>query len=246
MHNSLLALTLALVTMVWTGCAGLGGGTVMRQAQERETGRDYLVGKQAEKEGYGLYSYLLFGTPPTKVTRERYLRAIAAYFTIPPITSVEEYLPPWQLNITYLLLTDPPTPEVAQCLRTQCISDDSDRAGRVADWVLDHYHYARAQVLLRALPGTHRHGPYIVSYSEPLTGIGPLSGQYLYQNLSSVPPFLVQSWVQEFLNQAAQEHFWEERTVEQLALRLRTAIEIFAEGLPEVQGALDRWIAWIR
>ena len=54
------------------------------------------------------------------------------------------------------------------------------------------------------------------------------------------------TWVREFLNQAAQERFWEERTGQQLALKLRLTIGILGVGLPEVRKALDTWIAWVR
>lgn len=241
MNRILKGTFLAFVMMALTGCYGLGG--VKKGPPEgRETGRDYLIGKQSEKEGYGLYSYLLFDSPPTEATRERYLRAIDAYLTIPPISSMEAFLPRRQLNITYLLLEDRPPNYVAKCLRSQCIT----REKAVAEWVLNHYNYARARVLLRALPGIHRDGPYIVSHFKPLTGRESLSGQYLYQNLSWVPESLVLSWVKEFLKQAAQEHFWEEKTARQLVLKLRTAIEILAVGMPDVLEAMDRLIAWVR
>src|SRR5439155_10381933 len=56
-----------------------------------ETGRSFLVGEQAEEKGYGLYSYLLFGSPPSDATRARYLRAIEAYLEkIPSVTSLEK------------------------------------------------------------------------------------------------------------------------------------------------------------
>lgn len=239
-------LSLALVLMALTGCYGLGGGKAPPKPPptappiERVTGRDYLVASEPEKKGYGLYSYLLFGSHPTEATRERYLRAVTAYLTIPPIGELEGPIPPQQLNITYLLLKDRPPRKYAECLQSQCVTNK--RA--VAVWVLNHYDYDRAQVLLGAVPGLQRNGPYIVSHFNPLTGIGTLSGQYLYQNLSWVPEDLVLSWVKEFLKQAAQEHFWEERTAQQLVLKLRTAIEILAKGLPVVQGGLHKWIAW--
>jgi hypothetical protein len=59
-----------------------------------------------------------------------------------------------------------------------------------------------------------------------------------------VPPHLVSLWAKEFLNQAAQEQFWHERTGAQLALKMRTSLGILASGLPEVRKALDEWIAW--
>jgi hypothetical protein len=194
---------------------------------ERETGRSFLVGTESEAKGFGLYSYLLFGSPPDETSHQRYLKAVEAYLQlIPDITSLEKYLGLSVLNVTYLPLREAP-PKIVS-----------------AQWVLDHYNYARARALLKALPGSYRDGPYIVSSLTPMDGIPSVLGKYLYQDLSSVPPDLVLSWEKEFLNQAAQERFWDERSAEILVLKLRTTIGILAVGLPDVQKSLEGWIAW--
>ena len=41
----------------------------------RETGAAFLLPAAAERPGYGLYSYLLLGAPPTDGTRDRYAQA---------------------------------------------------------------------------------------------------------------------------------------------------------------------------
>ena len=199
----------------------------------RETGRSFLVGNQKEEEGYGLYSYFLFGSPPTtEAACERYLRFIEMYLQIiPDITALEEYISPNELNVAYLLLKESPATRPS------------------AEWVLEKYNYERARVLLRALPGTHRDGPYIVSTLKPLTGVETLSSKYLYQDLSAVPldpPGLIVLWVKEFLSQAAQERFWEERTVEQLVLKVRTNIARAAVGWDDVRTSLQAWMVWVR
>lgn len=208
--------------------------TVMDQmAFYRETGRAFLVGSELETDGYGLYSYLLFGSPPSNATRERYLAAISAYLKqIPDITALEESIPRSELNVTYLPVVELPVQLVT------------------AEWVLEHYNYARARILFRALSGTHRDGPYIISCLDALSGTDRLSGKCLYQNMSLVPPHLAELWVDKFLRQAAQGRFWEENTVRNLVVQLRTAVGIFAEGLGEVKEAwvklnLNVWIAWI-
>ena len=109
-----------------------------------------------------------------------------------------------------------------------------------AQWLLDNYDYAHARFLLHALPGDLTRGPYLVSSLQPLDK--STTGPYLVQNLSSVPPHLVSLWTFEFLNQAAQEHFWEPSTGRMLVLRLRTAIGIMAEGAPDVRKSLNEWI----
>jgi hypothetical protein len=205
----------------------------------RETGRSFLVSDEPETAGYGLYSYLLLGSPPTAANRERYLKAIEEYLRFPDLTRLETFNLPYRtLNITYLPIKVSPEPLVLAQLA-------DERYSEAAAWLLKEYDYERARVLLKDLPGAHREGPYFVSVLRPPSRNNPPSRPYLYQDQSSVPPHLVALWAREFLNQAAQEQFWQERTAAQLALKLRTSIGILATGLPEVRKALDDWIAWV-
>jgi len=196
----------------------------------RETGRSLLLAGEPEAPGYGLYSYLLFGSQPTEEARERYRQAIEAYWgLIPEIASLEQYVKRKELNIAYLPVRSLPGQPISS-------------AG-----VLESYDYARARSLLRYVPGANREGPYILSLLRP---VGDSAGAdvirpHLFQDLSKVPPPLVASWVREFLNQAAQERFWEERTTESFALRLRATVAVLGIALPEVKKALDTWIAWV-
>lgn len=200
------------------------------RAFPRESAWSFLVQGQAEAEGYGLYSYLLLGSPPGEASVPRYLSAIEAYLgLIPDLKSLEQYIPDRRdLNVAYLPIGVPPPSAIS------------------GKWVLEHYDYARSRALLRGIPGTHRAGPYIVSSLRPLRVTGETVRPLLHQDLSSVPPHLVSAWMKAFLNQAAQERFWEGRSVERLSLKLRTTIGVLALGLPDVQKALEGWIAWIR
>lgn len=194
----------------------------------RETGRTFLLKDQPEAAGYGLYSYLLLGSHPTASTLQRYRLVVQAYLAM--IDDVAEFgkQSRGKLNITYLPL--------------------GTAAPKAADaaWVLEHYDYARARLLLDVLPGDRKSGIYLVSGLKPLSG-GP-NPPYLLQDLSTVPTEqtdLISWWMNEFLNQAAQERFWEPKTTELFVLKLRTTITILASGLPEVQHALDKWITWV-
>ncbi len=197
----------------------------------RETGTSLLLPDKGEVPEYGLYSYLLLGSPPSDAARERYLKTIEAFWgLIPEIARLEQYIPRRELNVAYLPLKNAP------------------EAATSAEWLLANYDFARARSLLRFLPGNTREGPYIVSALKPLGGPAASAppGPWLYQDLSRVPPHLVASWVKEFLNQAAQERFWEENRAEALARKLRLTIGVLSLGLPEVRKGLDDWIAWIR
>jgi hypothetical protein len=220
-------------------------GTEAGSRGGRETGRMLLPAKQLEAEGYGLYSYLLFGAPPEDDDRERYLQAIAVYLRLIPHLAAlekEDYgFKPRELNVIYLPILEALPPE------NQDVTPE---------WVLAHYDYTRVRALMRALPGSNRAGPYLLSTLRPLGQTTVTPEQYLFQDLSAVPPRLVSLWVGEFLNQATQQNFWEEKTAAMLSLRMRTTIAQLARALPEVQEALKRlglpdiatavksWITW--
>lgn len=195
----------------------------------RETARTTLLKGQQETAGYGLYSYLLLGSSPTDSTRPLYLAVLQAYLRrILDVSKFGDYVAHARLNITYLPL-ETAAPGSAE-----------------AAWYLDHYDYARARVLLDFLPGNRRDGIYIVSSLKPLSG-GP-NPPYLLQDFSTLPtepPDLISWWMREFLNQAAQEQFWEPKTGERFVLNLRTTISVLAIGLPEVQKAVTGWVSWI-
>jgi hypothetical protein len=177
-----------------------------------------------ETPGYGLYSYLLFGSPPGDGARERHPRPEAYVGLIPDIAALERYIPPRELNIAYVPLTAAPDRQAA------------------ADRLLAQYDYARARSILRFLAGGNREGPYIVSALRPLGGTAAtaaLPNPYLFQDLSTAPPHLVASWVKEFLNQAAQERFWEERSAERFALKLRVTVGVLGAACRGQEG-------WIR
>lgn len=201
---------------------------VMKRGMRRETGRSFLLPQQKEHTGYGLYSYLLLGGPPSDSSRERYVKVVEAYLiALPDIARLERHFAPSELNITYLPVDAAPPNIVDVKL--------------LAKWVLDHYDYARARYLLRHFSGNNRNGPYLASILDPLGGSTPLSHS-LFQNLSSVPPQLAGSWIKEFMNQAAQEHFWETKSLSQLRLKVRSVIAILSMALPEVRNSLDSYI----
>jgi hypothetical protein len=204
-----------------------------------ETARAMLPAGQAERSGYGLYSYLLLGSRPTEGSRVRYQRTFAAFFElVPHVAQLERYVDRGELNMAYVPATD-----------------SAPEDGVTPEWALAHYDYVRALALLRRLPGALRDGPYLVSALRPLSG-GDAPTRYLFQDLSAVPPDLAALWIKEFLNQAAQENFWEPRSAANVALRLRTTVGQLAVGMPKVQeamralglpdvkAAMERWIAW--
>ena len=219
------------------GCFGAHMGEhAEAPTPERVTTRDFLIGDQPEAKDYGLYSYLLFGAPPLPASRELYLRTIAAYLEeIPPTAGFGSQLQRWQMNITYLPLTEPPPAQFTAA------AGQIDAAA-AADWMLRHYNYVRARLVLRTLPGSYHSGPYLVSHLKPLSGSAPAAGPFLFQDLSNVQPDLAAVWMREFLVQAGKERFWEPDAVGQFRLQLRNAIAVAGATVPGVQAAVEKWI----
>jgi hypothetical protein len=113
-----------------------------------------------------------------------------------------------------------------------------------AAWLLDNYDYARAQVVLGRVAGQHSEGPYFVSASTPLSSAGGAATAYVIQDLSSLRPDLARSWVKEFVNQTAQQRYWESRMFPTFGLKLRQTLARVAQGFSETLEPLEKVISW--
>jgi hypothetical protein len=208
------------------------------------TARSFLIGARAELPDYGLYSYLLFSKPPTTESRGRYVAALKAFLAHPPAPSWEELLPHGNLNIFYLLLEDTPPEEIARCLRHTC--DPVENA--IIEWILNHYNYARAQIILRRIGRANRPGPCIATMTAPLSlpmdvslarpSAAPSGGEaaplVLIQDMSKTQAHLVSDWINLFIAKATGEGSARHQNLQALLLHLRTALDGYAKGLPEV------------
>jgi hypothetical protein len=197
----------------------------------RDTGRFLLLRGLEPQPGYGLYSYLLLGSAPSDVpTHARYLSFLTGYLKIVRnVAGLERFFDRDQLNVTSLPL------DVAQ----------GQEVREEAEWLLNHYDYDRARYILDRFHSDLRSGPYVVSVMKPLAPTSP-SGPYLLQDFSTVPPSLATAWIQEFLNQTAQQRLWDEGVAPRFALRLRTLIEVMALGLEDVRSAVGVVIKWVQ
>jgi hypothetical protein len=212
--------------------AGRGNPGAEAPAPPRSTARTFLAPGMKEEPGYGLYSYLLFGSPPTESTRPRFLKAIQACLEmIPTAAELRQYRPASKLNILYVPV--------------KVRAEDSP----TAEWLLDHYDFVRARVLLDLLSPRYQTGPYIVSVLTPLSSLQAIPQDHLFQDMSLVPTDpqdLLSWWIRAFLNQAAQEQFWKPQTGEMLTLKVRTMLSVEAAALPEVKSQLASWITWAK
>jgi hypothetical protein len=225
-------LALASLVAIASGCDMRGSrDTTSAKASSasalvRLQGRAYLEPGEQEQPGFGLYSYLLFGSPANDHTRDRYLEAIKAWLEV--IEDVDHgVLDPQSYNVTYVPIKNKPPPKPT------------------AQWVLDNYDFARAARILRSVPGDHLHGPYIISHRYPVRGDSLLTEQYLYQDMSFVEPRIVLPWIKLFLAQSSAPRYWEADQIDLWVLRLRNGIAIAAITLPDVAESLKKWIAFV-
>lgn len=81
------------------------------------TGRELLVRSFPESAGYGLYSYVLFGSTPNDVNRSRYESAFKAFFqTLEEVRQLEGAgMSRQRLNITYLPVANAPSQQHTRC-----------------------------------------------------------------------------------------------------------------------------------
>lgn len=189
-----------------------------------EAMRALLVKGRSERSGYGLYSYILFAARPDAGNTERYREVLKSYLALEGV-DLETYFKLGQLNITYVPVIaepqeDPPT----------------------LDAVMAQYDYSRARFLLSSLPPQTGDGPFLVSTVQPLKGPGTATGPYLVQNLSTVPVSVIPLWMKQFRSETTQQRVWEGKSIGTMALQMRTAIAIAAEGLPMTQKAVSGWI----
>jgi len=227
----------------------------------RITAGSLLTSGQDEPPG-GLYSYILFGSRPESFDSprwNRYFQTILAYLNLPSAGDAGLYTPAEKLNLTFLPLTcsakELPvsnmqpvtfqfTPARVEAHRMEHLATGKPFAGHgksnadTACALVSSYDYSRAQRLLALLAGAHLEGPYIISTAQPLSKAGELPAQYLYQDLSNVPPDLVGLWFREFMAQAQEPEFWKTRSADQFVLRLRTVIGIASEQVPDFRSSV--------
>jgi len=214
-----------------SSCSVVVRARLGRRGDTLISGRTLLMRSEREAGGYGLYTYLLFGSQPNETLRERFEAALDAYLdVIPEIEGFQQGVPPGRRNLT-LLPVD------------QRLSEDL-RSDRVAfkKWLLDHYDYSRAREILGVVSNQHRDGPYFLSCSTAPSSQRQGEDRCLFQSLASVPPHLIALWTKEFLNQAELAQYSGMTLDVPLMLRLRTAIGILAVGIPEVKAQLEQLI----
>jgi hypothetical protein len=206
----------------------------MPDRSPRLSGRALLLPNGSEPVGYGLYSYLLFDTPPRDdLERARYLKALESYLLmLQPIEELEHYKRRSELNLTLI--------PVKRNIDLPAELSRPERLAKAVEQVLAAYDYARASALLANMDKPPlQGGPFMVAMKTAATDSGTL---YLFLDMSRVTPKLVWDWVRAFCGLAAQTPTWSEVEITKLALNTRNTIAVAVRDTPEVLSALQQWI----
>jgi hypothetical protein len=202
------------------------------------SGSALLLPTERPPSGYGLYSYLLFDTPPKNdVERERYLKALEAYLLVlAPIKELEQYLPRSELNLILI--------PVRRNIALPDVLSSPKETAQAAEAVLSAYDYARADAFLARLrKPTLRSGPFLVAMAPSTADTTAAS---LLFDMSHVSPALAWDWVRAFCMLATQERSRGKAGLAKLALHTRNAIAVAARELAPVTEALPGWIQMIK
>lgn len=213
------ALAVLASTLVACG-AGLAsqGGPKIAQDRSKITGRALLIGDQAEVAGYGLYSYVLFESPPTPETKPIYLAVISSCLKeFPDLGGLAQRYRPQSLNAMYIPVTS-------------ALSEPK------AEEILQQYNYERAQAILNALPKIQKNGgPYLVSSLAPVSS-SENPAVSLYQDLSAVRQVsspdgqvkMAYEWVLDFVDRVSnpQPTAWNRDTLVKFGDEFRDARQL--------------------
>lgn len=193
--------------------------------------RAILLSDRHEEPGYGLYSYVLFSTPPDPddtTMYERYLKIVEVYLRMmEPLSRFEHEVQPSHLNVTHVPINAMPVDVRLE----DTIKSDTRKA---AERLVERYDYARAQLILYRAGLTNRKGPYLLSSLNPL-GRYPAARPFFVQDLSNIPPEQAGEWLREFINQTAQERFWEPRALPQLTLKMKAIVSDLLHRTPSLE-----------
>ena len=193
------------------GCGvGLAGKEGLTNGRDRiaVTGRALLISDQAEEAGYGLYSYLLFESPPDAEAKPVYLAAIRACLKeFPDLGRLEKAYPRAALNAMFMPvrrdMKDAKVPSPEQL--------EQERLKSWAEEILQWYNYGRSQAILNRLAMVQKNGgPYLVSSLGPVSS-GTGTNPFLFQDLSAVrlvprqedQTTMVYEWVLDFVDRVS-------------------------------------------
>jgi hypothetical protein len=183
-----------------------------------------------EIRDYGLYSYIVFGSPPGPAKIDGYRSLVRSYLDrLHDRRLFDGKIPKRKLNVTYL----PVSPDRPR-------EKDEDLAG----WLLNNHDYGRAAIIASNAELTPTDGPYIVSSLAPLSEGGRAKTRIIFQqDLSWVSANLMPLYLTLFEQRVSGRlTTWSRTTLESFALELRTVVQATADEAGSAVPALAGFI----
>ncbi len=237
--NSAWLLIVIFALLSGCGSAFQGGGRKPASLQPLLEKHSFLEAGQQEESGFGLYSYILFKSRPTALKKNLYIEMILKVFgrTHKLDKHTNRDTPKKELHVTYFLIqTAAPKMQM--------------KPEAMAEWILEHYDYQRAGKIMRKASVLEQNGPLLLSAFQPLTSsAAQIDSNILMQNFSKIPSdrkHLIHAWVDTFFNHASIPQKWDDASLSQLVLDLRTGIARAARIMPLIQEALVKWIEIVK
>jgi len=172
--------------------------------------RTRLPGSSVEPTGYGLYSYLLFGSSSEAGRSRRYATSRAYCKNFPELgQALELGTQPVNLNV-FLVPTTNLAPSDGYCRDAKALVDD-------------YYDYAMAQKLLHGV-GLEGAGIFLVACSRPIISDGCDPEKMLVMDLTTVKENLAELGVLEFRRLARKPETWNDLSLRRLAYELRITL----------------------
>ena len=225
---------LAVIAGACVACGmGLAEKTVLKNDRDRIeiTGRALLVGDQDEPTGYGLYSYVLFESPPNAETKPLYLAIISACLKeVPDLDGLKRKYPNTKtLNAMFIPVKVFPLEQpgynsvTGDSIDSKVPKSEHTELKLTAEKILEQYNYDRAQTILHRLSKIYRNGgPYLVSSLDRVSSKSRISPS-LFQDLSVVRlvsnqkdrTTMAYEWVLDFVERVSnpQSTGWDDATL---------------------------------
>jgi hypothetical protein len=210
--------------------------TIQKQLIQRSV-YDYFYKAGTEKQGYGLYSYVLF--PGESSRAERFLDALFKTTDYALPSTIDEE----RLNIIYLPTRQDKLPSL-----TPMIRNGSDPP--TGPFVTQLYDYALAQQLLaqicdapteviRDLCATDlSRGPYLFTYAHPASALSSVPPPYLVVDLSPVHPRAFDEFIAAYKEQVKRSDYPAGERVDTLRLQVLSIVLTAADWIAPTKSAI--------
>jgi hypothetical protein len=176
-------------------------------AKIKQVTKTLLSRSGVEPSGYGLYSYLLFGSSSEAGRSKRYATSRAYCKNFPELRdALDLSIQPINLSVFFVPTKDL-TPRDTYCRDAETLVDN-------------YYDYARAQKLLYDA-GLEGDGIFLVACSKPIVKDGCDPKTMLVMDLTTVTEKLAELSVLEFRGLARKPETWNEISLRKLAYELR-------------------------